>query len=113
MTAAPSPPLRVLHLCPDTRYLTQLFALYRDALDQPPFESTLVFLRGEPDAALAQRIGGRVQFLDLPRRALEGLRRAAEAIGEADEANRCDEFLHQLDPGWDRRPEPEQRSEQG
>jgi len=74
VTAASAPPLRVLHLCPDTRYLTQLFALYRDALDQPPFESTLVFLRGEPDAALAQRIGGRVQFLDLPRRALEGLR---------------------------------------
>ncbi len=36
-------------------------------------------------------------------RALDGLRRAAEAIGEADEAQRCDEFVHQLDPGWDRR----------
>jgi hypothetical protein len=38
-------------------------------------------------------------------RALEGLRATAEAIGEADEARRCDEFLHQLDPGWDRRAE--------
>jgi hypothetical protein len=36
-------------------------------------------------------------------RALEGLRSAAEAIGEIDEAQRCDEFLYQLDPGWDRR----------
>ncbi|MCU1428624.1 MAG: hypothetical protein JWL83_2624 [Actinomycetia bacterium] len=36
-------------------------------------------------------------------RALEGLRATAEAIGEADEANRCNEFLHQLDPEWDRR----------
>ena len=36
-------------------------------------------------------------------RALEGLRSAAEAIGEVDEAQRCDEFLHQLDPNWDRR----------
>jgi hypothetical protein len=36
-------------------------------------------------------------------RALEGLRATAEAIGEADEARRCDEFLQQLDPGWDRR----------
>jgi uncharacterized protein DUF3151 len=35
-------------------------------------------------------------------RALDGLRAAAEAIGEADEAKRCDEFLHQLDPDWDR-----------
>jgi hypothetical protein len=33
-------------------------------------------------------------------RALEGLRAAAEAIGEADEANRCAEFLRQLDPSW-------------
>ncbi len=38
-------------------------------------------------------------------RALEGLRSSAEAIGEVDEAQRCDEFLHQLDPGWDRRSE--------
>lgn len=36
-------------------------------------------------------------------RALDGLRAAAEAIGERDEAARCDEFLHQLDPDWDRR----------
>jgi hypothetical protein len=35
-------------------------------------------------------------------RALDGLRRAAGAIGERDEEARCDEFLHQLDPGWDR-----------
>ena len=32
-------------------------------------------------------------------RALDGLRGAAEAIGEADEAQRCAEFLRQLDPG--------------
>ena len=38
-------------------------------------------------------------------RGLEGLRAAAESIGEADEARRCDEFLYQLDPGWDRRPD--------
>jgi len=36
-------------------------------------------------------------------RALEGLRGAAEAIGEGDEAQRCNEFVHQLDPNWDRR----------
>jgi hypothetical protein len=36
-------------------------------------------------------------------RAVEGLRAAAEAIGESDEARRCDEFLSQLDPVWDRR----------
>ena len=36
-------------------------------------------------------------------RALEGLRASAEAIGEADESRRCAEFLHQLDPEWDRR----------
>jgi hypothetical protein len=36
-------------------------------------------------------------------RALDGLRATAEAIGEAEEARRCDEFLHQLDPDWDRR----------
>ena len=33
-------------------------------------------------------------------RALEGLRAAAEAIGELDEAERCGLFLHQLDPTW-------------
>ncbi|MBA3654399.1 MAG: DUF3151 domain-containing protein [Actinobacteria bacterium] len=36
-------------------------------------------------------------------RALDGLRRVAASIGEADEAARCDEFLHQLDPNWERR----------
>lgn len=30
--------------------------------------------------------------------ALDGLRRVAETIGEADEAARCAEFLYQLDP---------------
>jgi hypothetical protein len=34
---------------------------------------------------------------------LDGLRAMAVAIGETDEADRCDEFLHQLDPDWDRR----------
>jgi len=33
-------------------------------------------------------------------RSLDGLRRTAEAIGEADEAERCAQFLHQLDPDW-------------
>lgn len=37
-------------------------------------------------------------------RALEGLRHAAAAIGEADEEERCATFLRQLDPDWDRRP---------
>ena len=32
-------------------------------------------------------------------RALDGLRASAEAIGERDEAERCAEFLRQLDPG--------------
>ncbi len=36
-------------------------------------------------------------------RALEGLRQSAGAIGEADEEQRCAEFLVQLDPEWDRR----------
>lgn len=36
-------------------------------------------------------------------RALDGLRRTAAAIGERDEEQRCDEFLRQLDPDWDRR----------
>lgn len=35
-------------------------------------------------------------------RALEGLARVAAAIGEQDEAARCRDFLHQLDPDWDR-----------
>jgi hypothetical protein len=38
-------------------------------------------------------------------RALEGLRASAEAIGEAEEAQRCAEFLRQLDPGWTGLPE--------
>lgn len=33
-------------------------------------------------------------------RALDGLRAQAEAIGELDEAQRCAEFLRQLDPEW-------------
>jgi hypothetical protein len=33
-------------------------------------------------------------------RALDGLRRAASAIGETDEEERCATFLRQLDPGW-------------
>ena len=33
-------------------------------------------------------------------RALEGLRRSAEAIGEVTEEARCNQFLHQLDPAW-------------
>lgn len=36
-------------------------------------------------------------------RALDGMRRTAAAIGERDEEQRCDEFLRQLDPDWDRR----------
>ena len=34
-------------------------------------------------------------------RALDGLRRMAAAIGETDEAERCAQFIGQLDPGWD------------
>ena len=33
-------------------------------------------------------------------RALAGLQRRAEEIGEHDEAARCAQFLRQLDPGW-------------
>lgn len=33
-------------------------------------------------------------------RALDGLQRAAEEIGETDEAERCATFLAQLDPSW-------------
>ncbi|HTX63762.1 MAG TPA: DUF3151 family protein [Acidimicrobiales bacterium] len=33
-------------------------------------------------------------------RSLEALRRTAASIGEADEAERCRLFLHQLDPDW-------------
>ena len=35
-------------------------------------------------------------------RSLDGLRAAAAAIGEEAEAQRCDLFLHQLDPSWGR-----------
>jgi hypothetical protein len=35
-------------------------------------------------------------------RSLEGLRQSAAAIGERDEEDRCDTFLNQLDPDWDR-----------
>lgn len=74
MTAAPS--VRVLHLCPDTRYQRELFSLYRSALDEPPFESTVVFLRGRPDSATAA-FGERAVFLDLSRRQLAGARLGA------------------------------------
>lgn len=37
-------------------------------------------------------------------RALDGLRRAAAAIAEHEEEERCRQFLHQLEPDWDRRP---------
>jgi hypothetical protein len=40
-------------------------------------------------------------------RCLDGLRAAAAIIGETDEAERCNEFLHQLDPNWDRRTDPQ------
>ena len=33
-------------------------------------------------------------------RSLDALRSAAEAIGEDEEATRCDLFLRQLDPSW-------------
>ncbi len=33
-------------------------------------------------------------------RSLDGLRRTAEVIGELDEAERCAQFLRQLDPDW-------------
>lgn len=33
-------------------------------------------------------------------RCLDGLRGAADTIGETDEAQRCAQFLAQLDPGW-------------
>lgn len=36
-------------------------------------------------------------------RALDGLRRVAGQIGEADEEQRCQLFLLQLDPDWERR----------
>ena len=39
-------------------------------------------------------------------RSLKGLERAAGEIGEADEEQRCAEFVRQLDPGWDGRDQP-------
>jgi len=33
-------------------------------------------------------------------RCLDGLRARAAAIGESEEAERCRQFLHQLDPAW-------------
>ena len=38
-------------------------------------------------------------------KAVNGLRNSAAAIGENDEADRCAEFLYQLDPDFDRRPQ--------
>ncbi len=35
-------------------------------------------------------------------RALAGMQRAAAAIGETDEATRCEQLLHQLEPAWAR-----------
>jgi hypothetical protein len=35
-------------------------------------------------------------------RCVDGLRAAAESIGETDEAERCTQFLAQLDPAWQR-----------
>ena len=39
-------------------------------------------------------------------RSLDGLQRMAAAIGEDDEAERCAQFLRQLDPDW---PPPDRR----
>ena len=38
-------------------------------------------------------------------RAVDGLGRLASVIGETDEAERCAQFLRQLDPDWDRPPD--------
>jgi len=38
-------------------------------------------------------------------RSLDALRAAAARIGETEEATRCEHFLHQLDPDWERRDE--------
>lgn len=40
-------------------------------------------------------------------RALDALRASAGRIGEDAEEARCELFLHQLDPDWDRRPPEE------
>lgn len=66
--------VRVLHLYPNTGSLRELFALYMRALDEPPFESSAVFLCGTGDPDLNRQMGGRAVFLDLPRRSLDGLR---------------------------------------
>ncbi len=54
--------------------------------------------------AAGWRGSGYVRWRHQPNRgflgALESLRRAAEEIGEADEAERCALFLRQLDPDW-------------
>ena len=39
-------------------------------------------------------------------RSLDGLSRSATALHEPDEAQRCTEFLHQLEPDWDRIGKP-------
>jgi hypothetical protein len=39
-------------------------------------------------------------------RSLKGLERAAGEIGEAEEEQRCAEFVRQLDPSWDGRDQP-------
>lgn len=74
MTSVAGPPVRVLHLCPDTQYLRELFSLYREALDEPPFASTVVFLRGRPEPEISRAFGERAVILDLTRGQLEGLR---------------------------------------
>lgn len=74
MTGTAGAPVRVLHLCPDTRHLGELFSLYRQALDEPPFVSTVVFLRGRPEPQIRRALGDRAVFLGLSRGQLEGLR---------------------------------------
>lgn len=50
------------------------------------------------------RGSGYVRWIHEPNRgflrALAGLQRCADAIGETDESDRCAHFLRQLDPGW-------------
>lgn len=67
-------PVRLLHLCGDYAVIADLYALYAQALRPPRYESTLAFLSGSENAALAARCGLPVHFLDLPERALRGLR---------------------------------------
>jgi len=54
--------------------------------------------------AAGWRGSGAVRWRHVPNRgflrSLDSLRAAAEAIGEADEAQRCALFLRQLDPEW-------------